>query len=243
LDLEPLSPNLLNIKEAHMDYIKHTQEHADTLREIVEYARALKPLDSDLDSACKYVTRIQEVDSHNTQDSNQPLLTSTRMKSSTSASRSQPSGNTKKNKISRTTSSNQMNKVEDYLKKVKPSLNTKNHVSKCTASTMQNVLKANSKSVCKTCNKCLFNACHDACVADYKNTMNKHAKSRSTKSNKTHTWKPTGKIFTSVGFSTVRFGNDHIAKIMGYGDYQIGNVTISRVYYVEGLGHNLFSMG
>nr|GFC35966.1 retrovirus-related Pol polyprotein from transposon TNT 1-94 [Tanacetum cinerariifolium] len=36
---------------------------------------------------------------------------------------------------------------------------------------------------------------------------------------------------------------DHVAKIMGYGDYQIGNVTISRVYYVEGLGLNLFSVG
>nr|GEZ33392.1 ribonuclease H-like domain-containing protein [Tanacetum cinerariifolium] len=32
-------------------------------------------------------------------------------------------------------------------------------------------------------------------------------------------------------------------KIIGYGDYQIGNVTISQVYYVEGLGHNLFSVG
>ncbi|GKE16017.1 retrovirus-related pol polyprotein from transposon TNT 1-94, partial [Tanacetum coccineum] len=42
---------------------------------------------------------------------------------------------------------------------------------------------------------------------------------------------------------TVKFGNDHVAKILGYGDYQIGNVTISRVYYVEGLGHNLFSVG
>ncbi|GJZ40309.1 integrase, catalytic region, zinc finger, CCHC-type containing protein, partial [Tanacetum coccineum] len=29
--------------------------------------------------------------------------------------------------------------------------------------------------------------------------------------------------------------NDRIAKIMGYGDYQMCNVTISRVYYVEGL--------
>ncbi|GJV70207.1 retrovirus-related pol polyprotein from transposon TNT 1-94 [Tanacetum coccineum] len=37
--------------------------------------------------------------------------------------------------------------------------------------------------------------------------------------------------------------NDHVAKILGYGDYQIENVTISRVYYVEGLGHNLFSVG
>nr|GFC06372.1 integrase, catalytic region, zinc finger, CCHC-type, peptidase aspartic, catalytic [Tanacetum cinerariifolium] len=42
---------------------------------------------------------------------------------------------------------------------------------------------------------------------------------------------------------TDKFGNDHVAKIMGYGDYQIGNVTISRVYYMERLGHNLFSVG
>nr|GFC38131.1 hypothetical protein [Tanacetum cinerariifolium] len=41
----------------------------------------------------------------------------------------------------------------------------------------------------------------------------------------------------------VKFGNDHVAKIMDYGDYQIGNVTISWVYYVEGLGHDLFSVG
>ncbi|GKD34611.1 hypothetical protein Tco_1250120, partial [Tanacetum coccineum] len=41
---------------------------------------------------------------------------------------------------------------------------------------------------------------------------------------------------------SVKFRNDHVAKILGYGDYQIRNVTISRVYYVEGLGHNLFSV-
>nr|GEU84435.1 copia protein [Tanacetum cinerariifolium] len=42
---------------------------------------------------------------------------------------------------------------------------------------------------------------------------------------------------------TVKFGNDHVAKIMGYGDCKIGNVTISRVYFVEELGHNLFYVG
>nr|GEU55019.1 retrovirus-related Pol polyprotein from transposon TNT 1-94 [Tanacetum cinerariifolium] len=42
---------------------------------------------------------------------------------------------------------------------------------------------------------------------------------------------------------TVKFGNDHVVKIMGYGDYQIGNVTILRVYFIDGLGHNLFSVG
>ncbi|GJW71596.1 retrovirus-related pol polyprotein from transposon TNT 1-94 [Tanacetum coccineum] len=49
--------------------------------------------------------------------------------------------------------------------------------------------------------------------------------------------------FVSKFQGTVRFGNDNIARIIGYGDYQLGNVTISRVYYVEGLGHNLFFVG
>ncbi|GJR27581.1 retrovirus-related pol polyprotein from transposon TNT 1-94 [Tanacetum coccineum] len=39
--------------------------------------------------------------------------------------------------------------------------------------------------------------------------------------------------FVSKFLGTVRFENDHIAKIMGYEDYQMGNVTISRVYYVK----------
>nr|GEV33040.1 integrase, catalytic region, zinc finger, CCHC-type, peptidase aspartic, catalytic [Tanacetum cinerariifolium] len=42
--------------------------------------------------------------------------------------------------------------------------------------------------------------------------------------------------FVSKFLGTVKFGNDHVAKIMGYGDYQIGDVTVSRVYYVEVLG-------
>ncbi|GKF51979.1 hypothetical protein Tco_0148446, partial [Tanacetum coccineum] len=35
--------------------------------------------------------------------------------------------------------------------------------------------------------------------------------------------------FISKFLGTVKFRNDQVAKIMGYGDYQIGNVTISRV--------------
>nr|GEW66285.1 hypothetical protein [Tanacetum cinerariifolium] len=46
--------------------------------------------------------------------------------------------------------------------------------------------------------------------------------------------------FVHKFLDTVKFGNDQIEKIMGYGDYHIENITISRVYYVEGSGHNLF---
>ncbi|GJR67109.1 hypothetical protein Tco_0013174 [Tanacetum coccineum] len=41
----------------------------------------------------------------------------------------------------------------------------------------------------------------------------------------------------------LRFGNDEYAAIIGYGDYKLGDTIISRVYYVEGLKHNLFSVG
>ncbi|GJS92885.1 putative ribonuclease H-like domain-containing protein [Tanacetum coccineum] len=49
--------------------------------------------------------------------------------------------------------------------------------------------------------------------------------------------------FVEKFMGTVRFGNDNFADITGYGDYIHGNITICHVYYVEGLGHNLFSVG
>ncbi|GJU39087.1 retrovirus-related pol polyprotein from transposon TNT 1-94 [Tanacetum coccineum] len=50
------------------------------------------------------------------------------------------------------------------------------------------------------------------------------------------------KNFVSKFLGTVRFENDQVAKIMRYGNYHLGNIIISMVYYVEGLGHNLFSV-
>ncbi|GJW02607.1 retrovirus-related pol polyprotein from transposon TNT 1-94 [Tanacetum coccineum] len=53
-----------------------------------------------------------------------------------------------------------------------------------------------------------------------------------------------GSIISNVPSSSLNeCRNDHVAKIFRYGDYQIRNVMILRVYYVEGLGHNLFSVG
>nr|GEX00078.1 hypothetical protein [Tanacetum cinerariifolium] len=52
-----------------------------------------------------------------------------------------------------------------------------------------------------------------------------------------------GSTSSNVPSSLIECRNDHVAKIMSYGDYKIGNVTILRVYFVEGLGHNLFLVG
>ncbi|GKD04967.1 retrovirus-related pol polyprotein from transposon TNT 1-94, partial [Tanacetum coccineum] len=49
--------------------------------------------------------------------------------------------------------------------------------------------------------------------------------------------------FVQKFIRTVRFGNDNFGDIMGYRDYVIGDIMISMVYYVKGIGHNLFSVG
>ncbi|GJR65119.1 retrovirus-related pol polyprotein from transposon TNT 1-94 [Tanacetum coccineum] len=141
--------------------------------------------------------------------------------------------------------------------------------------------------------KSMFDGVHDKCLLDLVQNRNKRTNSaKKHKKQNVHKptghvftevgfkWKPTGKTFTIVGSSkiakivesqnanhlepnqtwesnatdipsssslvmtgSVRFRNDQIARIIGYGDYQLGNFIISRVYYVEGLGHNLFSVG
>nr|GEU68629.1 integrase, catalytic region, zinc finger, CCHC-type, peptidase aspartic, catalytic [Tanacetum cinerariifolium] len=49
--------------------------------------------------------------------------------------------------------------------------------------------------------------------------------------------------FMEKFLGTVRFGNNDFAVIIGYEDVVIGSMTIKKVYYVEVLGHNLFSIG
>ncbi|GJZ00495.1 retrovirus-related pol polyprotein from transposon TNT 1-94 [Tanacetum coccineum] len=294
IDVEYLNPRFLNNRSAHSDYLKHTQEEAVILKEIVEQGKSQNPLNTSLDSACKYTKQIQELliiigqtcPSFNNSNeklvavtpknkdkrvrftepvtslgntitksastsnlvSNKPMLSSIGVKPSISASGSQPSGNTKKDKIHQ---------------KIK-------------------------------CNGCMLSDNHDLCVLDFINNVNACVNSKSVKkSSKQKVWKPTRKVFTNIGYilrptgrtftivgnacpltrittttekprksktnvhvskskvlnfvnkflGTVKFGNDHVAKILGYGDYQIRNFTISRVYYVEELRHNLFSIG
>ncbi|GJY78230.1 hypothetical protein Tco_0484031 [Tanacetum coccineum] len=125
IDVEYLNPRLLNIRSAHSDYLKHTQEEAAILRERVEQGKLQNPLNESLDSACKYTKQIQELIIIAGQTC--PSINDSGVKLSTSASGSQPSGNTKKDKIQRTPSSTQKNKVEGHPMIVKSSLKNKNN--------------------------------------------------------------------------------------------------------------------
>nr|GEZ19705.1 hypothetical protein [Tanacetum cinerariifolium] len=61
VDVAPLVLILRKNRTAHTDYIRHTQDEAATLREIVKSERLLSPLNTSLDYACKYTRRIQEL--------------------------------------------------------------------------------------------------------------------------------------------------------------------------------------
>nr|GEU56325.1 hypothetical protein [Tanacetum cinerariifolium] len=276
-----------------------------------------------------------------THDSNKPMLHSTGVKCSTSASEPKPLSNTKNNRISQPLSSNKINKVEDQPRSVKTRKNNKNFVKKikCDDYVMQSMSNANSISVsinnapvknsvndvksgclCAICGKCMIVETHYEYVHVVMSKMNMSKKSKLAKKHKKqNVWKPIGNVLTEVGLkwkSTGRtftivgnscpltrftstnvvppkqttshsievqkseikvysrklknvknvdsnkmaklvesknanhskpnhtwFENDQIARIIGYSDYQLRNVIISRVYYVEGLGHNLFSIG
>ncbi|GJR82449.1 retrovirus-related pol polyprotein from transposon TNT 1-94 [Tanacetum coccineum] len=196
---------------------------------------------------------------------------------------SKPTGNKKNDRISRPSSRNMKNKVEAQPRKV----NKKNRVVEpiCDVDVKHSLLNAKSEPICASCKKSMFNSVHDMCLLDFVKNVNSRAKSAK-KHKKQNIWKPTGHVFTELGFKwkptgitftivgnsrpltritlanvvqivlwyldsgcskhmtgnrsqlmnfvskflgTIRFENDHIARIMGYGDYQLGNVTISRL--------------
>nr|GEU39297.1 retrovirus-related Pol polyprotein from transposon TNT 1-94 [Tanacetum cinerariifolium] len=223
IDVDPLAPKLHNNRTAHTDYLSHTQEETATLKEIVESGRLVNPLNTSLDYACKYTKRVN-------------LLSS--------ASGSQSQDNTKNDRIQRTPRKAKKNKLEDHLRTVRPSLNKKSFVdTKATSSVTSSMLNVNSNLKYASCNGCLFSDNHDACVVAYINSVNASIKSKSVM--KPHMTGDRSQLINFIHkfLGTVKFGNDHVAKIMGYGDYKIGNVMISRVYFVEGLGHNQFSVG
>nr|GEW54587.1 hypothetical protein [Tanacetum cinerariifolium] len=147
-------------------------------------------------------TPIKTVSSSNVV-SNKPMLSSTGVNLPTSASGSQPSGNTKKDRIQQTQSSAKKNKLEAYPRNVRTSMQNQKSVvnTKEIASVPNLKLNVNSNLQSVTCNGCLFYDNHDSCVLDFINSVNARVKSKSTKKplNK-KIWKPTGKVFTNIGY-------------------------------------------
>nr|GEV94997.1 integrase, catalytic region, zinc finger, CCHC-type, peptidase aspartic, catalytic [Tanacetum cinerariifolium] len=266
VDVTPVVPKLRKNRTAHIDYIKHTQGEAATLRKIVERTKLETIIPKNPTKQIRNTAQVNKSERITVTtlpltnlESNKPVISSTGVNLVSSASGSMSQDNTKNNRIRQTQKKAKKNKVEDHLRTVKSSLNKAGVVDlKATSSVLNSVSNLNSDLKCASSNGCLLSDNHDTCVGAYKNSVNARKKSKSVKTPVVQIvlWyldfgcskHMTGDRSQLVNFvqkflCTVKFGNDHVAKIMGYGDYQIRNVTISQVYYVEGLGHNLFSVG
>nr|GEY89957.1 hypothetical protein [Tanacetum cinerariifolium] len=112
--------------------------------------------------------------------SNTHVLSSTRVNLLSSASGSQPQGNTKNDRIQRTPRKAKKNKLEDHPWTVRPSLNKMKSVvePKVISFVTNSKSKVNSDLTCATCDGCLFSDNHDSCVLAYMNYVNASLKSK-----------------------------------------------------------------
>ncbi|GJV52648.1 retrovirus-related pol polyprotein from transposon TNT 1-94 [Tanacetum coccineum] len=204
-NMEPITPKLLNKRTAHSSYIKHTQEEALVLRDIVEHVKANYPQDSLLESAFRYTKVIQDLLSHisrscpSINNFGPQLVEVTPRKKDKKVSGITASGNTRNDRILQTPSSNSKNKVEAHPRNVKSSLNKKNGTVKVNGSaSVQNSKKQdNSDYVCVNSADCTSS--DNLCVSNSMNVVKFRAKHKKHKSKK-DIWKPTGKVFTQIGY-------------------------------------------
>nr|GFB09458.1 hypothetical protein [Tanacetum cinerariifolium] len=61
IDVKPIVPLLRNNREAYFDYLRHLKESVETIRDIVEEAKVVRPLDRSIVSACRYTKHSQDL--------------------------------------------------------------------------------------------------------------------------------------------------------------------------------------
>nr|GFA04134.1 retrovirus-related Pol polyprotein from transposon TNT 1-94 [Tanacetum cinerariifolium] len=196
---------------------------------------------------------------------NKRVSFSTRVIPTTSVSRLQLKSNSMGDRVMHNNSQGKKQEVEDQRRSVKLPKN-KTFVTACTDSL--NAKTSNVNSVCATCDTYVLNDKHDMCVLNsVAKPIKKTVASESNQKPRNLTRKlyecvkivlfivdsgcskhMMGNLKLLINFvekflGTVTFGNDQIAPILRYRDLVQGAVTIKRVYYVEGLNHNLFFVG
>ncbi|GKC08650.1 retrovirus-related pol polyprotein from transposon TNT 1-94, partial [Tanacetum coccineum] len=242
LDLVTLAPKDKNNRETHIYYLKHTMEQAAILREIVEQDKSLNPLDSASYSACKYVKLIQELLGYvrdtfpNIHKPSEKLFAVTPINKKQTVRHELCFLEFVSDMNARSKSKRNFTLVGNACPLTR--ITTTNEVPLREPIPLEVV--AQEPVVTK-----IYTRRPKVPKTIGYNSKPKIAKSMiSNKTEPDASWgsntsvAPSSSSLIDCGLSKLFF-----AKIMGYGDYQIGNVTISRVYYVKGLEHHLFSVG
>ncbi|GKE83030.1 hypothetical protein Tco_1553030, partial [Tanacetum coccineum] len=258
IDVELIPPRNRNNREVHLDYLKHLKESVETLHEIVEEAKVERPLDRSFSFACLYTKHSQELLEYaigtcsndvNKQDNTRVITLLTRKKQVTF-----------KEQCATSTSNTHKHVEQLNFQKTNVPVPPSTRVNRCTrasGSQSRSNTKKNRISPAKSVNMKQVED-HPRTIKPSLKTTNHVDSSISFKRTvvqivlwyldsdySKHMTGDRSRLmnFIKKSIRTVRFGNDHFGAIMGYGDYVIGDSVISKVYYVEGLGHNLFFIG
>nr|GEV58422.1 integrase, catalytic region, zinc finger, CCHC-type, peptidase aspartic, catalytic [Tanacetum cinerariifolium] len=217
LDRVTLAPKDKNNRETHIYYLKHTMEQAVILREIVEQANLLNLLDSASYSACKYVKLIQDLlgyvrdtcpDIHKPSEKLKEEWKPTGKVFTKYGYNWRPTGRTFT--LVRNACPLSRNTATNKMP-------LREHIPLEVVAQESIVTKDYTRrpKVVQILLWYLDCGCSKNMTRDFSQLTN----------------------FIHKFLGTVKFRNDQIAKIMRYGDYQIGNILISRVYYAKGLRH------
>nr|GEV78371.1 hypothetical protein [Tanacetum cinerariifolium] len=228
IDVAPLAPKLRNNRTAHTDYLRHTQEETATLREIVKRTRLMVMTPKNNDKKIRLTEHIPssgntpvKTTSSTNVVFNTYVLSSTGVNLLSSASGSQPQGNTKNDRIQRTPRNVcpltriASTAIVPLREPIPIESNTDKPVVTLVYSRKSKVAKKKVLVSNPKINKSLVvqivlwyldSGCSKHMTGDRSQLIN----------------------FVKKFLGTVKFGNDHVTKIMGYGEYKIGNVTISK---------------
>ncbi|GJY18313.1 hypothetical protein Tco_0389804 [Tanacetum coccineum] len=251
IDVEPIPPHNRNNREVQLYYLKHLKESVETLREIVEEAKVVRPLDRSIVFACRYTKHSQELleyaigtcpKAFNQRDKKHAPTPVIRKKQVTFEEQCDTSNSNTHKHVE------QLNTQKTNVP-VPPSTGV-NCCTNASGSQPRSNTKKNRISPAKGVNKKKVEEHPRINKSNLRTTNRVDSSSRTNcplvsglRLLKTYDGDSSWLRISWKSSLDIRIRNDHFGAIMGYRDYVIGDSVISRVYYVEGLGHNLFSFG
>nr|GFC06101.1 integrase, catalytic region, zinc finger, CCHC-type, peptidase aspartic, catalytic [Tanacetum cinerariifolium] len=230
IDVEPIVPRLRNNREEHLDYLRHLKESVETIRDIVEEAKVIGTYPQDSHQRDKQLDHVPLI------RKKKVTFTKPSDTSNSNTHKHVTKVNTQKTNVlvppsigvnhctnasgSQPRSNTKKNKISPATGVNKLQVEDQPRINKSHLRT-SNLVDSSSRlkrTVVHIVLWYLDSGCSKHMTEDHSRLMN----------------------FVKKFIGTVRFGNDHFGAIMGYEDYVIGDSVIFRVYYMEGLRHNLF---
>ncbi|GKB26344.1 hypothetical protein Tco_0865745 [Tanacetum coccineum] len=231
IDVKPIPHPLKNNRSAHLNYINHLKESVETVREIVEEARVVKPLDNALNYACQYTKLSQELleyvigtcpKSFNERDNKAPSTPVTRKKQVTFSDKpGTSSSNTQKHEV------HQKDQLTNIPVIPSTGVNTSTEVSgsKPRSNTKKNRILPAKRENKKTTLGQISQYGQNECNPTVKIVLNKEkqiwkpkGKLSDNSLNKTNrVWKATGKLFADIGYQWRPTGKKFTLGKLNYG--------------------------